>query len=87
MAEERSNLKSLSKEDRERLRTQLTDSLELLELQARIAEARARIKKAEVESIIYSVEAEKFKNGTPNNDNREKTNGKGSREASNLSVS
>ena len=63
-------LKEVSPEDRARVLKRLRDNQEVLELQALIAEARMRIKKANLEELLYSLKHDEFKN-PPKNDGAE----------------
>jgi len=62
MADVKNNIKKLQPEDRAKLVKNLEQNLELLNLQAMVAESRARIKKANLEEIIYAVKIEELKN-------------------------
>lgn len=75
MAENKtSNIKKLSPEERNQLVKNLSESLELLTLQADIAEARARIKKNNLEEVLYAIKITELQN--PKTENPSEKNGK-----------
>jgi hypothetical protein len=58
-------LKDLTPQEKETLRAKLTENVELLELQARAAEARMRLLKANFEHIMYAARLADLQNPTP----------------------
>lgn len=61
MTDIKTNYKKLTPEEREAFVKNLTETYELLNLQAHIAEARSRIKKAELEGLICTIKLEEYK--------------------------
>lgn len=55
MEENKTNINSLDPEKRKALLDKMKDTYELMEYQALIAEARTRIKKANLEEIVYAL--------------------------------
>lgn len=58
----KSNFKKLNPDQRKEIVKNLTESLDLLNLQAEIAEARARIKKGNLEELIYAIKISEMEN-------------------------
>jgi len=61
MEENKTNPKELSDRDREQIITKLQKNLALMTLQAEIAEARARIQKANLEEVLYTIKMNELK--------------------------
>jgi len=75
MEESKTNVKSLNPltaETRDGLMKKLKDTHEILELQAQVAEARMRIKKANLEELIYALKQHELEQ-KPNDGNSQKS--------------
>lgn len=62
-------LKKLSPEDRKNMAQSLRDNLELISLQADIAEARARIQRSKMEEIYYTLKISEMEKPKDNGEN------------------
>lgn len=62
MTDSKTNVKKLNPSERADFVRKLNDNLELLDLQANIADARARIKKANLEELIYAIKINELEN-------------------------
>lgn len=67
MTDSKTNVKKLNPSERADFVRKLNDNLELLDLQANIADARARIKKANLEELIYAIKINELENPTKEN--------------------
>lgn len=63
MIDNKDNIKKLDPSTRQDLISKLEANYEILDLQARVAEARARIQKAKLEEIAYALKLQEFEEG------------------------
>lgn len=67
----KTNQQELSIEDKKKLKEKLESTCELLEVQARVEEARMKINKAKLESLVYLLKFDQLKNPPKNDDNQQ----------------